>query len=555
MGWREAWRISNVAFTELSLQAIYALRQGNSVFGDRAERMVRRARRRVVQSKTIVALVLLFLCAGAAFLLHLAPAITTRPFFGVFVSVPVFDAGVLTGLISLDLAFLWWTGLQVLPTFLASGVLAVLEPLPIDDRTLGRAAGLLYLRLFDLPALSVLLATPLFVGAVLGPGAGVAILPGVATGVAFALALALLTGRAFVRRIQGSRGGGGPTLVRWTYLVLWVLPAFAMFGLVVAAPGLVALVARTIQGGPSVATDLLLAAFPFTFAVLPPLAAGTGSLFLAPASAVVVAIASAGYLLLASASAVWLMGAVRRVGIAPPLAAREVDVRSIALFPQSAARAVLTKDLRIASRTPGYAFLILFPALDGLAIGLFTFVTGTGTNGAFALGLGAVTTSALLATFFGPAFFATEVNAYSYGRTLPIRDSSIVLGKTALVATIYLVAAGLVLGLTALRVDRPLTFFEFIAAELPAVVAAAFVELGILFRRARARGLPIVNLYSGAFYAVLVAIPGLILAALPLLAYRLAPGAAPVAWMGLVAVAELAAASPFALWRSGGRST
>ncbi len=558
MGWREARRISDVAFTEVCLQAIYAFRQGAAPLSGGLTGAARSARRRVVQSKILVAVVLGLVAAGGAGILADAPHIAQRAFFGVLVTVPVLQAGVLTGLLSLDVAFLWWTGLQVLPTFLASGVLATIEPLPIDDRTLGRVAGLLYLRLFDLPAIVVLVATPLFVGLVLGPTAGIVTIPGVVCAVVFALALALVTGRAFVRRVQGSRGGGGRTVVRWTYLVLWVLPAFAMFGFSVAAPGFLALLGRTLAAGPSVGRDVLLAVFPFTFAALAPLSTGgTASLTLDASGVAILFVAAAAYLLVAEWSVAWLMRSVRRVGLAPPVAPREMEVSVRDVVPHGPARAVLTKDLRIASRTPGYAFLVLFPVLDALAIGLFTFVTGPGSNGALALALAAVTTAALLATFFGPAFFAIEVNAYAYGRTLPLADRSLVLGKVALVAAVYGVAAGLVLGITVLRVFQPAVFLAFIAAEFPAVVAASLLELALLFRRARKKGTPLVSLYAGAWYAIAVAIPGLILAGIPLIAFHLlaaTPVFSALLIMGLIALGELALAAPLALGLPGRRS-
>jgi predicted permease len=464
----------------------------------------------------------------------------------------VFEAGVLTGLLTLEVAFLWWTGLQVLPTFLASAVLPVLEPLPIDERTLGRVAGLLYLRLFDIPALTVLIVTPLFVALTLGPLYGFALLPGAIAAVSFALALGLITGRFFVRRVQGSRGGGGHTVVRWAYLVLWVLPAFAMFGLIVVAPGFLALIATTTSGGPSPANYLLAASFPFSLAALPgALSSGAGTFGLDATGSTILAAASLGYLALAIGAMVWLLGAVRRVGLAPPLIPAEAPAARYDLVPQRPARAVLTKDLRIASRMPGYAFLVILPILDAAALGLFTYISGpAGSTTTFGLALAAVSTAALLATFFGPAFFATEVIAYSYGRTLPLPDRSILLGKVVLVVAIYLVACALVLGLTLLRVFQPVLFLAFIGAELPAVTAASFLELGILFRRAKARGLPIVNLYSGAWAAVLVSIPGILIAGVPLVAFQAVgrigtvPGLAAMAFFALI---ELAICAPFAL--------
>ncbi len=551
MTWRDAARLSDVAFTELSLQAIYAFRQGNVVPPDPAHRLVPRARRRVLESKGIVAFVLGILTFLAAYALRESSLATAV--FRVPVPTGVFEAGVLTGLFSLDVAFLWWTGMQVLPTFLASGVMPVLEPLPIDDRTMRRAAALLYLRLFDLPALTVLFATPVLVGFSLGLWAGVAVLPGAAAAVGFALALSLVTGRFFVRRVQGSRGGGGATVVRWTYLVLWLVPAFAMFGLVTAAPDFFAFLGAVSIEGPSPTAHVLLAVFPFTLAVLPALAAsGPAGLGLDPAGWLFLGVASAAYCLLAVWAIVWVLASVRQVSMVPPADPRAIPTPRIDVRTQPVLLAVLTKDLRIASRTPGYAFLILLPMLDALAIGLWTFVSAPDSSVAFGLALAAVTTAALLATFFGPAFFAIEVLAFSYGRTLPLSDRSLLAGKVLLVALMYLVASGIVLGITLVRVFDPAIFALFIVAELPAVVAASLLELGILFRRSRARGLPITNLYAGAWYAVLVSIPGVIVAGAPLVAFQAARiDGTPIGVLAMaaVAVAELAFAVPFALGR------
>jgi Membrane protein of 12 TMs len=550
MAWRAAFRLSQVAFVELSFQAIYAFRQGNLLpVGDTA-RLVPRARVRVLQSKALVAGLLGLVTLGAVLLLHDA-AYVAGALLPYAIPVPLFDTGVLTALLSLDVAFLWWTGLQVLPTFLSSGLLPVLEPLPIDPRTLRQTATILYLRLFDLPALTLLVGTPLLVGFALGPLAGLAILPGVVAAVVFALALALLTGRFFVRRIQGSRGGGGRTLLRWTYLVLWVLPAFGMFGFVTLAPSFFSGLTQLAGAGPSFGLDALWSSFPFSLAAWPVVATlGPGALPLGALGLVFFLVASAGYLALTGSVAHWMGVAIREVGLTPsgvPVAPR---ISALSLHPTGPAYAVVVKDLRMASRTPGYAFLILLPILDAFALGLLTYLAGPRPGTATGLAFAAVTTAALLAIFFGPAFFAIEVVAYSYGRTLPLPDRTLVLGKVTLIAAIYLVAAALVLAIASLRVDQPLLFLGFIAAELPAVVAASLLELGILLSRARRRGLPLVNLYTGAWVAVLVSIPGLFVGAAPLVAYELllrTSGVVAVGGMSLVALGSLALIAPFVL--------
>jgi predicted permease len=550
MAWRAALRLSGVAFTELSFQAIYAFRQGNLPPPVESRKLAPQARRRVLQSKALVAGLLGFLTVGAAFILHNAPFVAAR-LLPYTIPVPLFDAGVLTALLSLDVAFLWWTGLQVLPTFLSSGIVPVLEPLPIDPRTMQQTATLLYLRLFDLPILTLLVLTPILVGFALGPLVALAFLPGVAAAVIFALALALVTGRFFVRRVQGSRGGGGRAILRWTYLVLWVVPAFGLFGFVTLAPAFFGALAHLAAAGPSLAFDLLLATFPFSLATGPVvLGSSPGAFPFGVTGLAVLALSTTAYLGLATASALWMTRAIREVGLTPPTVAVAAPASSMVLRPTGPIYAVLVKDLRMASRTPGYAFLILLPILDAVALGLLTYVTGPRPGTGTSLALGAVSTAALLATFFGPAFFAIEVVAYSYGRTLPLPDRSLVLGKVVLIALIYLVAGGLVLAITNLRISDPAVFLGFILAEFPAVAAASLLELGILLRRARRHGLPLVNLYTGAWVAVLVSIPGLFVAGAPLIAFEvLHAETQPVALggMALVALASLALIAPFVL--------
>ncbi|HYA10208.1 MAG TPA: hypothetical protein VEH10_00830 [Thermoplasmata archaeon] len=545
MGWRDAARLADVAFAEVALQATYAFRQGNPVPPSDGKLLVARSRRRVTQSKVLIAGLLGLLALGASLLMRLS-ASQRAPLVPVAIPAGLFQAGILTGLTGLEVALLWWNGLQALPTVLSSSAIGVLEPLPIDRTTLRRVALLVYLRLFDVPAGTVLVATPLFVGLALGPAAGLATVPASTSAVVFALALSLVTGRFFVRRVQGARGGGGGALVRWLYLLLWLLPAFGLLAFVTASPPFFRVLAGLASAHLSRASELLVAVYPLALAVWPPYVAGGGASLGVPAAVpAIAAVWSALYLGLAAYAAAWLYGAVAEFGRVPPTAATAGAGSSFVLRPQAPAWAVLTKDLRLASRTPGYAFLILLPLLDAVALGLVTYAGAPGTSAARGVAVGAVSAAALLATFFGPAFFALEVVAQSYGRTLPLTTRSMAAGKVALIAGIYLAAGGTVLAITALRVPTPGLFALFIAAELPAVVAAGLLELAVLFRWARSRGLPVTNLYAGAWNVVLVALPGVVVAATPLVLFTVVG----LGGMTVAAVAELAVVGPIALGR------
>lgn len=546
--WLEAWEFARPAYTELAFQAIFAVRQGNLPPSVPPNELARTARRRVLQSKVLISVLLGMVSVGLIVIMN--PFV--QKLFVVLMPRGLYVAAVLAAILVLELTLIWWTGLQVLPAYLSSGIVPLLASLPVDDRTRGRVALLLLLRLFDAPALTCLVLTPIAVGIALNSAvAGILAVPGVLAAVVFAISLSLVTGRFFVRKVQGAQGGGTATVVRWVYLVLWTIPAFTMYGFLTIAPAFLRYVAGLVIDGPSATLNVLFLAFPFPYATLPSYGAGlstSGDVYgLSPAAIAVGALAYTGFLALTLG---WLRGAPLRLAAETPQQAAAAAMLPIRIRTGAVAGAVLRKDVRTASRTPGFAFLILLPLLDAAALGIWTFISVPAKINAFGLAVAAVVSSALLATFFGPAFFAIEVMGYSYTRTLPLPERSVLRGKVALVGSIYAIAAGLVVSLTLLRVFSPILFIGFVAAEFPAILAAAVLEIGILFRRARTTGLPITNLYAGAWWAAMVSVPGLIVAGAPIIVYDLLGGTSLSSWsipiMGLVALAEFAACAPYA---------
>ncbi len=553
-GWREAWRLSEPAYTELAFQAIYAVRQGNLPPGLPAAEVARRARRRVRQSKLLVSGLLAFFSLGP--LLLVDPAV-------VHLFVLPYGLYLATGLgavVVLDMILLWWTGLQVLPSFLASGVVPLLRSLPVAPRLLRRTALLLLVRLFDAPAATCLVLTPLVAGyALRSPLAGLLLVPAVLVGILFAVALALVSGRFFVRHVQGARGGGLRTWLRWSYLVLWAVPAFAMYGFVAVGPAFLRFVAALALQGPTGLLDAVFLAFPFSLTALPSLGLGLSTTGAGAAlDPLVIAAGTLGYTGLAVLVGLWLRAAPLRLTLEAPHAPSRGSGASVRIATTSVARAIVRKDLRVASRTPGFAFLVLLPLLESAALGLWTFVAGPGSSNVLGLANAAVESAALLATFFGPAFFAIEVMGYSYTRTLPLPGRSVLEGKVGLVLGVYSIAALLVVALTLPRVFQPGLFLGFVVAELPAVAAAALLEYSVLLERARSKGLPVTSLYAGAWWAAAVSVPGLLESGTPLALFAglqrgaTAPFALPA--MALLAVVELALVLPFALAATRGES-
>jgi hypothetical protein len=324
-----------------------------------------------------------------------------------------------------------------------------------------------------------------------------------------------------------------------------------MYGFLTFGPRFVGWISAVATPGPSPPLEALFSAFPFPLAAMPGLLAidagtlsGSGAV-----PGLVIVLASAVYGGLAIAAGAWLAEAPAAFSRTSMLG-RPTNVHAVVLHPTSAAFAVMVKDLRVASRTPGFAFLILLPLLNAVAIGVWTLLSDPSFSDVFNIAAAAVATAALLATFFGPAFFAIEVMGFGYTRTLPLSDRSLILGKVALITLLYLLSSAIVLGLALTRVFDPTAFLGFIAAELPAVAAAALLELGILTWVARRKGLPITNLYSGGWWVTAVAVPGIIVAGAPLVVFEFLRSVsidAALLLMAGIAMAELTAISATAL--------
>ena len=545
-----------MAYLELSFQAVYALRQGNVLAAEAPKdpgELANQARRRVAQSKFLVSLLIVLLIGGSMLTLtsiveHLVFTATAT------VPLPLYTGTVVGGLLLLELSFLWMVGLQSLPTFLGSQILPVLEVLPISEKKLNRVALLVLLRLFDAPAITALVLTPIALGIALHSVlAGLLVIPGVIVVTLLAIGLSLRTGRFFVQHVQGSRGGVRESVLRWFYLLLWAVPAFGIYGFVSFGIQIVyglSYLGRTVPA----ALQGILLIFPFPLGLVPVFSlGGPYSISNLPGgNLALILLAAAGYGALSVGVAWWLRTAPRDLSRLSP----EVEVsdkkRSAALRPVGPPAAILLKDLRTASRTPGYAFVVLLPLIDAVVIGLSSYIGAPAPKSVFDLAAAAVSTTAILATFFGPAFFATEVMGYSYTRTLPLTNRSMLFGKSSLIILIYVLASAIVAGLTILRLLNVWLFLAFIIAELPGLIAAAFLEIGLLFRRAQEAGVPVSLMSSGAWWAATVVLPGIAIAGLPIMLFAILQvvGVSPIQSflaMGGLALTELAIFSLFAL--------
>ncbi len=534
MDWRERLRLSNCLYREVTFQAIYALKSGNVFFsGDRKREQEGPAvaQRRVLQSKLTVAVLFMLTFLASAFALRYG-----REFFPTTLSALYFDGTIISLVLVVLFSLVWITGLQVALPFVSSQATTALLVLPVTEEDAAWVSFLAFLRLFDAPLLTALIFFPMAVGLALSSVlAGAAVLPGVLATEVLALALSLLTAKFFSRSVSGASGGSLRSLaVRWLYLVLWTIPSLVITIFITFSVQIITALGDWELNAP-LALQAVFALFPFPFGLLaasfatPPVAGG-------PSNTVTIALALV-YFAVVAVSVRWILRA--------PLALSRITTVSNArrlagtrLIVTRPSMAILKKDLRIASRTPAYAFLLLLPLLDAFVLGLFTYLGSPAPILAQRYAFAGVTVAVLLATFFGPVFFATEVIGFSLTRTLPLSQRTLILSKTSLIALVYLMAFGVVAVLVASRVNDFPAFVLFAVIELPAVIAAAFLEIGVLLERAKRTGVPIASLYSGAWWTTLVVVPGLVVSVAPLVLYTYftLPYLPALVWMALLSL-------------------
>ena len=158
--------------------------------------------------------------------------------------------------------------------------------------------------------------------------------------------------------------------------------------------------------------------------------------------------------------------------------------------------AVLTKDLRTASRTPGYAFLTLLPLLDAVAIGLWTYVSSPAPTDALNLALAAVATAALLANLLRPRVLRDRSDGLLV-LPQPAARRAVAAARKGFPcgADLTLLASGMVLGLTLLRCFRGPFARDLLAGGTPRNPRRRRFWSSESSSSAP-RGAPIVNLYA-----------------------------------------------------------
>jgi hypothetical protein len=422
--------------------------------------------------------------------------------------------GSVAAFLAVVLFLIAFMGLQVSTSFVSSKVVDILSPLPLSKRDISRIIFLCFIRIFDVPliaAVVVFLAAYFFVGgSVLG---GLVSIVAIGATEILALTLNISSARFFYSRITGG-GGKSPwrTVLRFLFMLVWILPTFAAYILVNFAGQIVQSFAYLTASVSSV-LQILVLIYPFSYGFLVsyatfPHVTDYLTLSLAVASSIA-------YLFVTYYCLKWVTRTASTIGAGGIVRGLREVVKDTLIKPRIPWLEIIRKDLRVASRAPSYASLFLLPAMQTVILAIsFSSISDVGLSAA----LGLLTGMSMITLLLPPTLLSIEGLASTYIRSLPMKKRTLISAKTLLSTVTYVISL-VVLSLVATYQRRDYSFIlTFGAINTFAVAAAVMLELTILTNKFWKEGFAVGNIYSRLSTYILILIPGFALVLVPMIA-------------------------------------
>jgi len=506
----ELWRLSSVVYKEVSFQSIFSLRAGSGL-----PQSGRRDIKQIVASakfNTLISKVVTAVFLGIFAVTVFAPILFRD--LGPSLSREIAIPGGISAFLTVVLFLIVFMGLQMSTSFVSSKIVDVLNPLPLSRRDVSRIVFLCFVRIFDIPmvAAGAVFLLVYFLPPVGGtPFGGLVSVAGIIIAEIFALSLTVLLAKFFYARV--ARAGGKSmvqTILRFAFMLVWILPTFAAYLVLNFATEIVQAFA-TLTQGLSAASQSLVVIFPFCFGYIVSYATiapeiNSFSLDLSIA-------ASIAYGFLAYYCLRWVTRSVREIGMDGIVQSTREPVKDTIIKPQVPWLGIIRKDVRVASRSPSYASLFFLPVVQTVVLAL-TFTSFTEIGAATALGL--LTGISLLTLLLPPTLLSIEGLASAYTKHLPLRKRTLTTAKTFVATITYVVSIFILTGVAFFIGKDYLSVAIFGIIHTFSVSAAIMLEITLMMRKFWKEGFAVGNIYSRITTYVAILIPGYILAAVPM---------------------------------------
>lgn len=504
----ELWKISGVVYREICFQSVFSLRLGASLprmDSDKIGKMARQTEMNMLVSKILIT----FFVAVLAFM--------PLGYWSYFVvGLKLSEEFAIVGCVSVFLASLFFLlvmlGLQVTTSLIATRSFEILGTLPITREDASKIALLSFLRIYDIPLIAALIVFPTMLSVVVCSifGGFVSLFAVVLTEI-FALALTIGLSKLFYSKIVG--GGGSSkyrTVMRFFYMLIWILPSFGIYLVMNFATQILQAFAYSLQMSGAYTFALALI-YPFSlgFAV----ASATFPHKISLALAAVSVISTFMYVALGYFGLNYMGSTIKRISSGGVIIASKTFVRDLVIRPKSAFSGIIIKDLRVASRSPSYASILMLPALQTVILLVSLLGLANINLTAVLIFLAGVS---LISLTVAPMLFSAETLASAYMRSLPLKRRTVVAAKTFL-STLTFVGCVIVLAIVVLYLRRELiSAIAFGLVQAIPVAAGCLFELLLLTRTFWGVELAPSNIYTNLSTFIMVLIPGIALCLIPM---------------------------------------
>lgn len=510
-GFSKLWRISGTVYREICFQSVFSLRLGAAfprIDEARIEKLVSQTRVSMAVNKVLITV---FIAAQGIMPLGYWPMfvrdLNIPEEFAVASSVSVYLASLLFLLIML--------GIQVTTSLMSTKAFEVLSTLPLSRKEISKIALLSFLRTFDIPLTAGLIIFPVAFTVIMGSvSGGLTALLAAGMTEAYSLALTLFLAKFFYSKIATSGGTSKYHMVlRFIYILVWVLPSFGIYFIMNFATDIMQFFASSITHFSSAQTYLLAPVYPFTLGFL--ISSATFPHKINSTILALSTISSLGYLALAFSGLKYAGSTIRRVCMGTAITATRSVVKDITIRPRPSWLGVIVKDLRVASRSPAYASILVLPAIQTVII-IISFLRAHIDLNAITI-FGFLIGVSFIALIVAPVLFSTETLASAYTRSLPLKRKTVLAAKASLTVMIYL-SSITVLSLIALYLKKDVvSVLTFGLTHALSIAAASIVQLLLLIRKFWREESAMSNIYANIYVFVAVLIPGLTICMAPLL--------------------------------------
>lgn len=505
----ELWKFSSIVYKEICFQSIFSLRLGAPLphmDSQKIKKLTRQVEMNMLVSKILVTIFVAVL------------AIMPLGYWSYFVmGLKLSEELAVVGCVSVFLASLFFLlvmlGLQAATSLMATKAFEILSNLPLSRGDVSKIALLSFLRIFDMPLITALTAFPAtFFIVVRSFFGGLTALFTVVLTEIFAMALTLGLSKLFYSKIVS--GGGSSkyrTVMRFIYMLIWVLPSFGIYLVMNFATQILQALVHSLTQISVFQTFALALIYPFSLGFLVAFAAFPHKISLAHAAILAVSIIL--YAVLGHFGLNYTGLTIKRIGSGGVIAAPKVFVRNLIIRPRSIFLGIIIKDLRVASRSPSYASILMLPALQAVIILLSLGLAKMDLP----MVLGFLVGVSLMSLIVTPTLFSAETLASTFTRSLPLKRRTVIAAK-AFLSTLTYVSCLVVLTTVILYLRRELIYaIAFGLIQSVSVTAGCLFELLLLTRKFWDVELSPSNIYTNLSTFIMVLIPGVILCLTPMI--------------------------------------